>query len=96
VRAQIGKKAFRKKYGAKHPMRTCIKRNFTQVADAAGTAGESCQTELSLEGVLEFVGTYGDDPTDSLEYAMAECVAEAVDEILNPDTGVEDPDLDDE
>jgi hypothetical protein len=29
-------------------------------------------------------------PTDSLDYAMAECVAEGIDEILNSDDDVED------
>ena len=93
-RLDMGKKAFRKKYGAKHTMRNCVKRNHAQVASAAQSAGQDCQSELAAEGVQTFIEDYGDDPTDSLDNAMAECISEGVDEILNPDTG--DPEIDDE
>ena len=93
-RSTVGKKAFRKKYGAKHTMRNCVRRNRTQVASAAQTAGQDCQSELASVGVEMFIDEYGDDPTDTLDHAMSECISEGIDEILNPDTG--DPQIDDE
>jgi len=93
-RQTIGKKAFRKRYGAKHTMRNCVRRNRAQVSSAAQSAGQDCQSELATEGVAEFIDDYGEDPTDSLENAMDECISEGIDEILNPDTG--DPEIDDE
>src|SRR4051794_19334062 len=86
-RAAIGRRAFRKKYGAKHAVRTCAKRNRARVSIAVATAAQDCQAELSDLGEAEFVDEYGDDPTDSLDSVMDECVAEDVDEILNPDSG---------
>jgi hypothetical protein len=86
-RATIGKKAFRKKYGAKHTMKTCVKRTRSQVAAALPSASNDCQAELAEIGADEFIFEYGDDETSSLADAMNECVAEDVDEILNPDTG---------
>jgi hypothetical protein len=94
-RADIGRKAFRKRYGAKHAMRACAKRNRAQVASAVGTATQDCQAELSDLGVADFVDEYGDEPTDSVDYAMAECIAEDVDEILNPEDYVDDEEEDD-
>jgi hypothetical protein len=91
-RSTIGKKAFRKKYGAKHTLRNCVKRTQPKVAAASQAASDDCQSELAAEDVQTFIEDYGDDPTDSLENAMAECVAEGIDEILNPDTG--DPEID--
>jgi hypothetical protein len=89
-KADIGKKAFRKKYGAKHTMRNCARRTKPQVAAALDTAGSDCQAELAQSGLAEFVDDYGDDPTDTVDYAMAECIAEDVDQILNPDDYVDD------
>lgn len=84
-RATIGKKAFQKRYGAKKTMRTCVKRARPQVAAAVGTAAADCQDELAQIGSVDFIDEYGDDPTDSLDNSMDECVGEGVDAILNPD-----------
>jgi hypothetical protein len=89
-RAEIGKKAFRKRYGAKHTMRNCTKRTKPQVQSALGTASGDCQDELTQNGAAEFIDDYGEDAGDSLENAMAECIAEDVEEILNPDDYVDD------
>jgi hypothetical protein len=90
-KADIGKKAFRKKYGAKRTMRACTKRTVPQVAAATRTANQDCQDELAGEDPAEFIDDYGEDATDSIDNAMAECVAEDVDQILNPDDYVDDP-----
>lgn len=84
-RAVIGKKAFRKRYGAKHPMRACAKKNKAQVAVVLGTANSDCQDELAEIGTADFIDEYGADETDTLDNAMAECVAEDTSEMLNPD-----------
>jgi hypothetical protein len=89
-KADIGKRAFRKKYGAKHAMRICAKRTRPQVAAALAVAGSDCQNELDQNGAAEFIDDYGEDATDTVEAAMAECLAEDVDEILNPDDYVDD------
>ena len=91
-RADIGKKAFLKKYGPKHTMRACAKRTRPQVSAAMGTAAADCQDELAQNGAAEFIDDYGDDATDSIGNAMNECVAEDVDMILNPDDYVDDTD----
>jgi hypothetical protein len=80
-RAAIGKKAFHKRYGAKHPMRACSKKAKGQVAAALGTANSDCQDELAEIGLADFIDEFGTDATDTLDDAMAECV----DEMLNPD-----------
>jgi hypothetical protein len=95
-RADIGKKAFRKRYGEKHAMRSCSKRHRGQVASAVSTATDDCQAELSEVGAADFIDEYGDEPTDSVDYAMSECVAEDVDEILNPEDYVDDGEDEDE
>jgi hypothetical protein len=89
-RSSLGKKAFRKKYGAKKAMRACVKRNRAQVAAAARTASQNCQAELGEIGEADFIDEYGDEPTDPLESVLEECVAEGVDEILNPEDYVDD------
>ena len=89
-RAELGKKAFRKRYGAKHTMRNCTKRTRTQVVGALATATQECQNELATDGAAEFIDTYGDDPTDSVDAAMDECIAEDVDYLLNPDDYVDE------
>jgi hypothetical protein len=89
-KADIGKKAFRKKYGAKRTMRACTRRILPQVVAATGTANQDCQDELTENGPAEFIDDYGDDDTSSVGSAMAECVAEDVDEMLNPDDYVDD------
>jgi hypothetical protein len=95
-RADIGKKAFRKRYGQKRTMRACAKRHRGQVATALSTAAQDCQAELSELGVADFIDEHGDEPTDSVDYAMAECVAEDVDETLNPEDYVDDDEDDTE
>jgi hypothetical protein len=89
-RAEIGKRAFRKRYGAKRAMRSCVKRHRGQVAAAVSSAGQECQAELAELGVAGFVEEWGDEPTDSLDYAMAECIDIGVDQILNPEDWVDD------
>jgi hypothetical protein len=89
-RATTGKKAFRKKYGAKRTMKSCMKRTRPQVAAALPSANGDCQSELAEIGTAEFIDEYGEDETSSLDDAMTECVAEDVDVILNPDDGTDD------
>ncbi len=84
-RGTSGRKAFRKKYGPKRAMRACVKRNRARVAAAVGTAAEDCRAELSDLGETDFVDEYADLGVDSVDTAMEECIAEDVDELLNPD-----------
>lgn len=84
-RADVGRRVFRKRYGQKHTMRVCAKRHRARISAAVGSAGQECQADLVDFGEADFIDLYGDEPTDSLDYAMAECVAEGVDEILNSD-----------
>ncbi len=95
-RGTIGKKAFRKKYGPKRAMRTCVKRSRARVAAAVGTAAQDCQNELSDLGETDFVDEYADLGLDSVDTAMDECIAEDVDALLNPDDYVDDDVTDDE
>jgi hypothetical protein len=89
-RSEVGKRVFRKRYGAKHTMRTCIKRKRAAVASALPAATGSCQQELAASGATGFLDDYLDDDVGTLDDAMAECVAESVDEILNPGDYVDD------
>lgn len=89
-RADIGKRAFLKRYGAKHTLRACSKRTRPQVNAAMGTAAGDCQDELDQDGAAEFIDDNADYGTDSLDTAMQECIAMGVDEILNPDDYVDD------
>ena len=91
----MSKKAFRKKYGAKRTMKSCMKRIRPQVAAALPSANDDCQSELAQVGTAEFIDEYGEDETSSLDDAMSECVAEDVDGILNPDDGTDDDTTDD-
>jgi hypothetical protein len=88
-KSELGKRAFRKKYGAKRTMHSCAKRTRSQVATALDTAGSNCQAELSELGADDFIDEYVDDPAD-LSGALEECEAEEVDQILNPDDYVDD------
>lgn len=85
-RTTLGKKAFQKRYGARRTMPTCVRRNRKFVFSAIRVANEDCQDELAMIGSADFIGEYGEDPTDSVDSAMQECVAEELDLILNPDT----------
>ena len=89
-RASIGKRAFRKRYGAKRTMRGCVRRHRAEVAAALSKATQDCQAELGEMSVADFIEEWGDEPTDSLDYAMSECVAYGVDEILNPEDYVDE------
>jgi hypothetical protein len=84
-RAAIGKRAFRRRYGAKHTMRACVRRTRPEVVAAMGTADSDCQDELTQNGATDFIEDYGEDATDTVDNAMAECIAEDTDEILNPE-----------
>jgi hypothetical protein len=83
-RAAIGKKAFRKRYGEKRAMRACAKRNRPRVASALNAATQDCQQQLAQEGSEQFILDYAFDE-DTLENAMSECIADTVDQILNPE-----------
>jgi hypothetical protein len=95
-RSDVGKRAFRKRYGVKHTMRTCIKRKRAAVASALPAASATCQQELATSGLTEFLDDYLDEDVGTLDDAMGECMAEAVDEILNPGDYVDDDGTDDE
>jgi hypothetical protein len=89
-RHAIGRRAFDRKYGTKRRMRACIRRNRVRVRSALQAAGSSCQEELSEMGLAAFIDEYGDEPTDPLSLAFDECVAEGIDEILDPGYGSDD------
>src|SRR5215204_2926153 len=80
-----GKRAFHKKYGAKHAMRACIKRKRPRVASTIDPATEQCQGELAQSGLAEFLDEYLDEDLGTLDQAMSECVAESIDELLHPE-----------
>ncbi len=71
-------------------MRACAKRTRGHVAAALGTANSDCQDELAQDGAAEFIDDCGEDATDTVDNAMAECVAEDADQILNPQDYVDD------
>jgi hypothetical protein len=89
-KAEIGKRAFHKRYGARHAMRACARRTKGQVAADLGTASSDCQDELAQNGAAAFIDDYGADVTDTVDNAMAECIAEDADQILNPEDYVDD------
>ena len=82
-KADIGKKAFRKRYGAKHTMRNCIRRNRAKAESTLSSAAEECEQELAENGPAEFILDYAFDE-DTVENAMSECIADTVDETLDP------------
>jgi len=94
-RASIGKRTFRKRYGTKHTMRTCIRRNRGKAAEALTAATADCQQELAEEGLDEFILDWAWDE-DTVENAMSECVADALDTILDPDDSSDDGAADEE
>ena len=89
-RADIGRKAFHRRYGVKHAMRACARRTRPQVAAGLGTASTDCQDELAEYGAADFIGSYGEDVTDTVDNSMVECIAEDADQILNPQDYVDD------
>jgi len=66
-----GKRAFHKKYGAKHAMRACIKRKRPRVASTIDPATEQCQGELAQSGLAEFLDEYLDEDLGTLDQARA-------------------------
>ena len=91
-KADIGKKAFRKRYGAKHTMRNCIRRNRAKAASTLSSAAEECEQELAENGPAEFILDYAFEE-DTIENAMSECIADTVDETLDlGDIGEDDSD----
>ena len=91
-KADIGKKAFRKRYGAKHTMRNCIRRNRAKAASTLSSAAEECEQELAEVGSAEFILDYAFEE-DTVENAMSECIADTVDETLDlGDIGEDDSD----
>jgi hypothetical protein len=66
------------------------------VAAVVETAAEDCQAELSDRGETDFIDEYADLGLDSVDTAMNECIAEGVDQLLNPDDYVDDDGSDDE
>ena len=93
-KADIGKKAFRKRYGAKHTMRNCVKRTRPKVAAAVTSATEGCQQELAQNGQAQFILDYAWDE-DTVDNAMSECIDLALDDLLAPDESGDDESDDD-
>ncbi|MDP9187657.1 MAG: hypothetical protein M3O25_00225 [Actinomycetota bacterium] len=54
-RAEIGKRAFRKRYGAKKPIAACAKSKRAEVRRAVDIATAECQAELDAFGLEEFL-----------------------------------------
>jgi hypothetical protein len=81
-RKQIGRAAFTKEYGERRAMRVCVRRSRGKVKAAVTQATTACEQELAVLGWLEFVYLYGSDETGA--DAFAECVADEVDEALDP------------
>ena len=86
-RQEIGHRAFARKYGQHRPMRACIRRVRPDVQQALPEAQSNCQSDLQDLGLDDFIDLYGDDATTPLPAAMAECLSEGVDEIINGDDG---------
>jgi hypothetical protein len=88
-RADVGRKAFRKRYGAKHTMRNCIKRTRPRIAAAVTSATDGCQQELVQDGPDQFILDWAWDE-DTVENAMSECIDQAVDDLLATDDSGDD------
>ena len=58
-KADLGKKAFKKRYGAKKPMKACIKRAKPQARAAVDEATDECLWELEEYGDEEFYAEWG-------------------------------------
>src|ERR1700754_4627397 len=69
-RVDFGKKAFHKRYGAKHAMRNCIKRTRPKVVAAVTSATDGCQQELAQNGPAQFIVDYAWDE-DTVDDAMS-------------------------
>jgi hypothetical protein len=95
-RADLGKRAFGRKYGAAHPKRACLKATRRLINAASRIAAQDCQAELADLGAEDFVDSYGEDDTSTVDGAMAECIAETIDAILHPEWEIEDDPADGE
>jgi hypothetical protein len=93
-RADVGKRAFRKRYGAKHAMRNCIRRNRAKGSSALSSATQECEEELAQVGAAEFILDYALDE-DTVENAMSECISDTIDELLYPSDDEESEDDED-
>jgi hypothetical protein len=90
-RHQIGRPAFRKKYGARASMRACVRRTSGKARNAQSKAVQDCLTELQANPA-EFAEDYGDENGAG---AFEECVAETTESYLDPDEGGDEPEIDD-
>jgi hypothetical protein len=84
-RQQIGKAAFRKKYGERATARACVRRTRGRVKAALRDASAECLAELAEIGPAEFAEDYGSDETGS--DAFAECVDDTAALNLEPGDG---------
>lgn len=89
-RKETGRKAFARKYGERRGMQTCIRRTRPKVLAAQRQAEQECQQELAELGIAEFAEDYGSDESGS--DAMANCVAETADFILDPSVDEDETD----
>jgi hypothetical protein len=80
---QIGKAAFRKKYGERATARACVRRTRSRVKAALRDAAAECLAELAEIGPAEFAEDYGSDESGS--DAFAECVEDTAALNLEPD-----------
>jgi hypothetical protein len=85
-----GRKAFTKKYGERRSMQTCIRRSRAKVGSAQRQAEQECADELAEVGFAEFAEDYGSDETGS--DAMANCIADTIDFILDPSDDADEAD----
>ena len=82
-RKQIGKSAFRKKYGERATSRACVRRTRNRVKAALRGASDECLTELAIVGAAEFAEDYGSDESGS--DAFEQCVDETAEFLLDPE-----------
>jgi hypothetical protein len=82
-RQQIGKAAFRKKYGERATARACVRRTRNRVKASLRNASDECLAELAEIGPAEFAEDYGSDESGS--DAFAECVNDTAELLLEPD-----------
>lgn len=82
-RQQLGKAAFRKKYGERATARACVRRTRSRVKTALRDATAECLAELAEIGPTEFAEDYGSDESGSDAFAV--CVDDTATLILEPD-----------
>ena len=96
-RQEIGKAAFRKKYGERATMRACVRRTRNRARAALRDASDQCLAELAEIGAEEFAEEYGTDETGS--DAFEQCVDGTAELILEPedeDSGEDEEAVEDE